>query len=810
MKKITFTLALMVSFVCCIVAQPGAIDHATHNTNHHRHEKNGDSTLGPSFDTTVCGLNYIHAISMITTRYNPYTTTNTVGYGFPDTLSLSGLPSTNGCGVSIIKAYLYWTECYRVGTSDTQSVIITDPQSNTSTLNGTLIGSGANICWGEIGTHTFRVDMTNYINGNGNYILDSITGVVTPNWEVEGALLLVIYKDNNANYEGTIVLNDGDFGSSGIGSAIDTISGFNVCQIPLLSKGFIFSCDHQDNVSLNHISRINNIDYTFPNLFVNFDDTVTSYSNGQSSAVFRQDIAGDCFLMSIAGVYYRTTCISCSASGLVGSIASSSVTCQGTAVETVSGGNPPYAYIWSNGDTTSTINFVFSGTYYVTVTDSLGCSFVDSTHCNVPGLVGNISNTTVPCLVTSTVTVSGGHLPYSYIWSNGATTNVINVLVSGTYHVTVTDSLGCTYIGSTICNVPGLTGSVSGSYNPCQGVATVTVSGGILPYNYIWSNGGTTSSINIITSGIYHVTVTDSTGCLYIGSINILDTLPNLNPQSYCIVTVDTTTNKNMLIWDKTNNVGTASYNIYKETTFAGVYALLANQLFGTFSTFIDTTSQPIVVAARYKITTVDSCGVESDTTPHHKTIHLTVNQGTGNSWNLIWDAYEGITFPTYYIMRGTTPHNLVVIDSVQSTLYSYTDLNPPNGMVYYAIEMVGFTLCTPSAPPHGKHITNLNTVSLSNIENQIGNGIGDISYSGNTVVVYPNPSSHSFNIDYHLSSANSLFKIYDVTGRCVYLDNLTGFKGTKYCAPTLNYGVYFYQIMNDKGTMEGKIVIER
>lgn len=807
MKKTIFTLALILSFVSCIIAQPGAIDHATHSLNHLSHEKSGDSTLGLAYDTTVCGLNYTYATSLITTRYNAYSLNNTGGYGFPDTLNLTGLPSSNGCGYPIIQAYLYWTECYMVGTSDTQSVIITDPLSNTYTVNGTLVGTGAPICWGEIGTHTFRADMTTHIIGNGSYILDSITGVVTPNWEVEGAMLLVIYKDNNATYEGTIDLYDGDIGVFGGGIASATVSGFNVCQTPSLGKGFMFVCDMQDNVGSYHQSLINNTNYDFPNLFVNFDDTNTNYSIGQTSALFNENSSTDCFLLSLAGVYYRTACISCSASGLVGSISSSSVTCQGTASETVSGGHPPYSYIWSTGDTTSTINFVFSGTYWVTVTDSLGCSFVDSTVCNVPSLIGNISNTTVPCLVTSTVTVSGGHLPYSYIWSNGATTNVVNVLVSGTYHVTVTDSLGCTYVGSIVCNVPGLTGSISASYNPCQGVATVTVSGGILPYNYLWSNGATTSSINIITSGIYHVTVTDSTGCLYTGNIFILDTLPNLAPQNLCIVTVDTTTNKNMLIWDKTYNVGIASYNIYKETTFAGVYALLANQPFGVFSTFIDTTSQPMVEAARYKITTVDSCGIESDTTPHHKTIHLTVNQGVGNSWNLIWDAYEGITFPSYYILRETTQNNLVVIDSVQSTLYSYTDLNPPNGIVYYAIEMVGYTQCTPSIP-HQKN--NTNTHSRSNVAYESGNGIGEISLTDFSI--NPNPTQgllnitagSGFNKNIHLSLVNVLGQ--EIINQ---VWNPASDRTTKLDIRNYSNGVYFLMLQSDEKKLYVKIVKE-
>ena len=616
MKKITFTLALMFSFVASIIAQPGTISDAKHSTNHSFHEKNGNTTLGLTYDTTACGLNYTQATSMITTRYNQYAI-STFGYGFPDTLTLAGLPGN----YSIAKAYVYFDESYTAACT-TPVLSFRDPNGNPNNVNASLIGTSGPVCWGETGTYAFRADVTNYITGNGNYMIDSISCSTV--WEVDGATLLVIYQDLSANYEGTFVIFDGCYvPPGGFGTASVTVGPFNVCQTPIYGRGFVISADFQDNIGPSHLTTINNVVDTFPNLFMNFDDTVVNLFAGQTSAVMGATDSVDCYLISAAGIYYRDTCTVCSL-------------------------------------------------YF---------------------------------------TVSMGALP-----------------------IVCDTNYGEAYIAS--------------------------LSGGAPPYTYHWSTGGTNDSIHVTVAGNYSVTITDSLGNSGIYSVSVPYSLPNNNPQNLCIVTVDTITNKNMLIWDKTNNVGTASYNIYKETTFAGVYALLANQPFSTFSTFIDTTSQPMVVAARYKITTLDSCGVESDTTPHHKTIHLTVSQGVGNTWNLNWDAYEGITFPTYYILRGITQNNLAVLDSVQSTLYSYTDLNPPNGTVYYAIEMVGYTQCAPSIP---REKSNSRSHSRSNVDIQLGNGIGEIELTDFSV--NPNPTQgllnitagSGFNKNIHLSLINVL-----------------------------------------------------
>src|SRR5206468_5366504 len=116
------------------------------------------------------------------------------------------------------------------------------------------------------------------------------------------------------------------------------------------------------------------------------------------------------------------------------------------------------------------------------------------------------------------LTVSGGTAPYTYAWSNGATTQDLTGLTAGTYNVTVTDANGCTATASATLIQPAaaLTASTTQVNVQCFGNATgsvdLTVSGGTAPYTYAWSNGATTQDLTRLTAGAYNVTVTDAKG----------------------------------------------------------------------------------------------------------------------------------------------------------------------------------------------------------------------------------------------------------------------------------------------------------
>ena len=124
-----------------------------------------------------------------------------------------------------------------------------------------------------------------------------------------------------------------------------------------------------------------------------------------------------------------------------------------------------------------------------------------------------------PCSGTANATVSGGATPYTYSWSNGATTASINGLCAGTYTVTVTDNGGCSMTAQATVTNNGSTITVQTSstnetcQNLCDGTALTNISGGTAPYTILWSNGASTANISSLCPATYSVTVTDNGGC---------------------------------------------------------------------------------------------------------------------------------------------------------------------------------------------------------------------------------------------------------------------------------------------------------
>ncbi len=197
------------------------------------------------------------------------------------------------------------------------------------------------------------------------------------------------------------------------------------------------------------------------------------------------------------------------------------------------------------------------------------------------------------------------------------------------------------------------------------------------------------------------------------------------NNQTICLVTVDESTGKNMIVWDKTPHDGTASYNIYKESNYSGQYLLIGNVKVDSASIFIDKASNPLVKSDRYKISCVNANKYESKLSPFHKTMHLNVNKGQGNIYNLIWDQYEGFDFGTYFIFRGTKPDKITQIADIQNNLTSYTDYTAPSGVtVYYAVIVAKKDTCLISKTKanSGKYYRSVSNIDDNGIVAPINN----------------------------------------------------------------------------------------
>ncbi len=237
---------------------------------------------------------------------------------------------------------------------------------------------------------------------------------------------------------------------------------------------------------------------------------------------------------------------------------------------TVSGGTAPYTYSWSNGATTEDITGLAAGDYTVTITDANGCTtskpVTVETDVSTITVTPVITNTTCTASIGAiNLTVSGGTAPYTYSWSNGATTEDITGLAAGDYTVTITDANGCTTskpvtVGSDNVNFTVTPVVTNTTCTASIGAIALIVSGGTAPYTYLWNNGATTPNINGLAAGTYTLTITDVNGCttnkpFTVGSNNITVT-----------TTVDTVLCANLLpfIW---NNINVNAAGVYPFTT---------------------------------------------------------------------------------------------------------------------------------------------------------------------------------------------------------------------------------------------------
>jgi hypothetical protein len=158
----------------------------------------------------------------------------------------------------------------------------------------------------------------------------------------------------------------------------------------------------------------------------------------------------------------------------------------GTATVNVVAGNAPFTYTWTNSSsTTTTASNLIAGVYSVNVIDATNCSFTTTVTITEP-LAVTVATTSTPATVgsngTATATPTGGTAPYSFLWSNGATTQNITGLAAGTYSVIVTDSQGCVQNATVIvANFVSVTEIENGSFsifpNPSQGIVTVSMDG---------------------------------------------------------------------------------------------------------------------------------------------------------------------------------------------------------------------------------------------------------------------------------------------------------------------------------------------
>jgi hypothetical protein len=425
------------------------------------------------------------------------------------------------------------------------------------------------------------------------------------------------------------------------------------------------------------------------------------------------------------------------------------------------------------------------------------------THAAVIDQVGPVS----ACLSDSVYLTCNTHPNFTYQWRlngayiPGAVDTIYYPLQTGNYSVLILEN-GCPEVSPDLSVVIGSSPQVpiitsSGNITPCLG-GNVTLSVPGIYNSYLWSTGGTSMSEVVSTSGSYFVTVTNNAGCEAISPIFSINA-SFASPPEICITGVDSLTNFNRVVWEKPLSTAIDSFYVYKETNQANIYQKIGGTAYVDTAVFVDISSNPSVQAYRYKLSLLDSCGIESALGSMHKTIHLTINQGVGQTWNLIWSHYEGFTFPSYNIYRGTTPGNLTLLTTIASNLSSYTDLTPPGGVVYYQIEIVNPNPCDPTLKMlnYNDSRSNIVTSGAAGIQNLLNNG---------GISIYPNPTKGVLIIEANLIKTPFDITILDAQGKIIMSERCDS-DLKEMNISSLKTGIYFVKINNDSINRTVRIV---
>lgn len=435
---------------------------------------------------------------------------------------------------------------------------------------------------------------------------------------------------------------------------------------------------------------------------------------------------------------------------------------------------------------------------------------------NLTKCIGSSSQFQVSAIGSETINYKWQHNGVDIANSNSATLNLSYTTHSdsGSYRCIAWNAVGADTSTTVYLKVVELTLNAGSDKYICNGNYTVlnaTVSSNHVSesgnYSYNWYPQNGLSSVNVsnptafpVNSTMYYVTVTDQLGCTKTDNIyiNVGNVFQNEN---ICLVSVDTALTKNKVLWIKTPNVGTTSYNIYKETSLNN-YSLLGSSDFSQPSVYVDNSSQPESHGDKYKISVVDTCGNESELSPFHKTLNLTVAVN-GTTMGLNWDDYvdeSGDFIPSmFYILKGTSSSNMVIFDSISASFHSYNDYNVTQSY-YYMVGVKKNSSCNTNK--------SANSFSFSNKKQNFSSGIDELA-NHDKINICPNPFSEKTLIEFeNINSEKCNIIMKDILGKDVRIYNTNSTK-LDIEKGDLSKGIYIIEIKGKSINSKGKLIIE-
>ncbi|MFA6925114.1 MAG: gliding motility-associated C-terminal domain-containing protein [Bacteroidales bacterium] len=417
--------------------------------------------------------------------------------------------------------------------------ILNAPTCNNSSIPSSNLQTPPPFSYNKAGTYTIELDVDECLSTQASICKEIV--VIQPNIYVNNPAtcsgqVITLTASGGVNYDWSTGQNGNSITVSPTSNTTYTVTGINANGCTNTAEA---------TVTINSTISIN----TTTPAICNGNTTIVSAFNGTQYTWNTGGTTSDITVTPTTTTTYSVTGINaqgCSGTGqavvtvyqIPNITTTGNTICYGTTANINANGGT--TYIWNTGSTDNPYNVSPTATitYFVTGTDINGCTNIaQATVVVSPQMSANIIKTDATCGLpnaSAQVTGNGGipfttGEPYTYLWNPGAfTTNIINNVLSKTYSVTVTDSIGCTATASIVIgdNPPIIlsTNQTSASCFP-DGTADVNVFSGTPQYTYTWSTipPQYTQTISGINSGQYTVTVIDSNGCSAVASVTVLE-----------------------------------------------------------------------------------------------------------------------------------------------------------------------------------------------------------------------------------------------------------------------------------------------
>ncbi len=430
-------------------------------------------------------------------------------------------------------------------------------------------------------------------------------------------------------------------------------------------------------------------------------------------------------------------------------------------------------------------------------------------------LESTASSTNVSCNGGSNgsvlLSVTGGTSPFTYLWSNGATTSSFSDVPAGDYSVTVTDANGCTATANASVTEPqalSLEETHEGTTcNEANGLIDLSVTGGTAPYTYLWSNDAVTEDLTGISSGTYTVVVIDANGCSASIGVNIENT------SFLCTVpggvqANEITSTSALIEWNtqlcayrfkvryRINGTGAwTTVNVGIGQNYIQLNGLTANTEYEVQVRTRCSADEPAVYtewSTTQTFTTENACAAPEGVTA----VNLRSNRAT-IIWNTVpaafsYDVRYRKSGDTEWMRRNiTAPDTSRILTNVSSnTAYEYQVRSN----------------CGAAGKPRSTWSDMQTFSTLSRMEEEFS-AVTELD-------IYPNPNKGQFTIQLDNDSMEKcVIEVYNVLGEQILTETVTinyGLNSINIDIRKATHGIYMISIKSEKENFIGKVLIEK